>query len=566
MFKYQIVFFIISTICLDAYSQNSSLSELDTYLKKTVAWESPTLHKKIPLKIYFKGNRTENPDGAEVIVYLKNKAWDRIGQEPDISILQDYIQKNFIVITADYGNDPNAVSPYFDKDLNDLLKLVYGFKTQSPLKDLALLPKEFRCFFVPEGYRVATDLVYWEIDKHAVFGTLEYIMNSYNDDIVTKYPGMKTVSSPAEMVDKKGNPLDFTIKMDIIYPSQPKKKLPVIFCSEVMAPRNPNEQPFKYSPHFAGFTTRGYVYVVMGHCFNPCVTHFFHFSEFELDNENGYACYTAGMRYLHANADKYSMDINHIGGIGYSKGEYAITRLSDPNHEDRKEEALKFNKFTEGSPEPQPWQGNSSNIQVGMQGMGGGLFATEFITSDYVPNIIFCGENDRDVITEQHHVFVKRLEELNANYINLFMEGLGHELPHGYDKRIGVDRYHLVHDFFDRYLKVEEILPPAVLIVSPFNNEKNVPTTSNISVQFAPLIDEKTILEEKGIKIVNVKSKKDVTGTWKISHGGTKFTFAPEQPLIKNEQYKIKITSKIKDKVGTKLDKEKSVLFKIVAK
>ena len=59
-------------------------------------------------------------------------------------------------------------------------------------KGLDIIPKEYRCFFLPGGYRVATDLVYWEIDKHAAFGTMEYIMNSYNDDIVPKLPGIKT--------------------------------------------------------------------------------------------------------------------------------------------------------------------------------------------------------------------------------------------------------------------------------------------------------------------------------------------------------------------------------------
>jgi len=33
---------------------------------------------------------------------------------------------------------------------------------------------------VPAGCRVATDLTYWEIDSHGVYGTLEYIMKSYN--------------------------------------------------------------------------------------------------------------------------------------------------------------------------------------------------------------------------------------------------------------------------------------------------------------------------------------------------------------------------------------------------
>jgi len=554
---------LIALVNLRSYSQTTNLSELDPWLKKSITWKSSTLNKRVPLKIYFFGTRTENPDGDEVIVYLKNKAWDRIGQESDLSILRDYIQKKFIVITVDYGKETHAVSPHFDKDLHDLLKGVYGFKTESLLKDINLMPKDFRCFFLPEGYRVATNLVYWEIDKHGVYGTLEFIMKCYNDGIVPKYPGLKSVTSPAEMVDRKGNPFDYKIKMDIVFPSHPKKKLPVIFLSETMSTRNPNDQPSNYVPHFAGFTTRGYVYVTMGHCFNPCVTHFFHFGPFTLDHENGYACYTAAMRYLHANADKYSMNTDYIGGIGYSKGEYAITRLSDPNHESRKEEVQKFKGFPDGTPEPQPWQGYSSKITAGMQGMGMGLFETEYITSDYMPNLIVCGEQDREVITEAHHVFVKRCEELGVNHLGLFMQGLGHALPYGYDDRMGVDRYQLVHDFFDRYLKVEEKLPPVVLVVSPFNNKNDVADSSVISVQFAPVMDEKSVLEKNGIRIIRTNTNKYVKGSWKVSHGGTKFTFTPEQPLQKNELYQIDITSLVKDKAGTRLDKEKIIKFKV---
>jgi hypothetical protein len=566
MIKYIFSIFLLIAIGLNASSQGSDLSALNSYLKKNISWTSTTLHKKIPIKIYFSGSRTEDPDGAEVIVYLKNKAWERIGQEPDLSILQDYIQKKFIVITVDYGNEAKAISPHFDQDLDGIMKAVYGFKTESLLKGTNLLPKEFRCFFLPEGYRLTTNLTYWEIDKHAVYGTMEFILKSYNEDIVSKYPGMKTVSSPAEMVDRKGNPFDYKIKMDIVYPSRPKKKLPVIFFSDYFSARDPNSSPNNYLPHFAGFTTRGYVYVDMGHCFNPCVNHFFHFSKFTLDHENGYACYTAAMRYLYANADKYCMNTAHIGVAGISKGEYAITRLSDPNHETRKEEVQKFKGFPDGSPEPQPWQGYSSKIQAGMQGMGMGLFETEFITADYVPNLIICGEHDREVITKAHHAFVKRCEELDVNHLGFFMQGLGHEFPYGYDKIMGIDRYQLVHDFFDRYLKTEDKLPPAILVISPFNNEKNVSPDSVISVQFAPVIDQESILDKKGITIIWSKTNKEIDGSWTVSRGGTKFTFTPRQPLQKNEQYKINVTTQVKDKAGTRLDKAKIIQFSVGSK
>lgn len=537
------------------------LSSLDRHLKKTIKWNSPTLNKEIPLKIYFPGAAREDEE-PQVIVYLKNKAWERIGQESDLSILTDYIEQRFIVITADYGKDPDAISPRFDRDLNEIFRGVFGFKTASLLQDLGLKPREYRCFFLPEGYRVATDLVYWELDKHAAFGTLEYIMKSYNEDIVPKVPGLKTVTDPMDMVDRKGKPFDFTVKMDIVYPSQTRKKLPIVIHSETLSQRNPNERPHNYSPHFAGFLTRGYAYAVMAHCFNPCVNHYFHFGKFTLDHWNGFACYTAAIRFLHAHADQYNLDPDHIGMIGYSKGEYAITRLSDPNHESGTE-SQKFAGFPEGSPQPQPWPGYPSRISAGMQGMGMGLFETEYITADYAPNILICGENDREVITKAHPVFVRRLEELNANHISLFMQGQGHELPYGYDERMGVDRYQLVHDFFDRYVKTEERLAPVVLVTAPFNEQKEVPSTAGISVQFAPVIDEKTVMQNKGVDVIRKKTGKSINGSWKVSHGGTKFTFTPSEPLQKNEEYEILVSSKIKDKRGIRLESERTVVFSV---
>ena len=561
--KYSVISVLI---LINAGSQifAADLSELKPYLRKSISWKCTTLDEVLPLNIYFIGGNT-GPDGSEVIVYMKNSAWDRVGQESDLSILSDYINKKFIIVTIDFGNDKLAVSPRFDKDLHEIFKAVYGYKTESLLKDLNLVPKEYRCFFLPEGYRVATDLVYWELDKHAVYGTMEYIMKSYNEDIVPKLPGLKPVSSPLEMVDRYGNPFDFTVKMDIVYPSQAKKKLPAVVYSAWQAARNPNGEPIGYLPHFAGFTTRGYVYVVMGHCYNPCVVHYFHYGKFTLDHWNGFACYTAAMRYLNANAGQYSINTSHIGMAGHSKGEYAITRLSDPHHEGGKELG-RFEGFPEGSPEPQPWPGHPSIISAGYQSMGMGLFEPQYITTDYVPTIVACGENERDEISkEAHPAFVKRLEELDVNYINLFMQGLGHEVPYGYDERMGVDRYQLMHDFFDRYLKVEDKLPPVVLVVSPRDSKVGVSPSEQIIIDFAPVIDAESIINEKGIMIQRMKNNAEVEGIWKVSHGGTRYTFIPGQSLNKKEQYSINITTRVKDKRGIHLEREKTVHFSVTA-
>jgi hypothetical protein len=212
----------------------------------------------------------------------------------------------------------------------------------------------------------------------------------------------------------------------------------------------------------------------------------------------------------------------------------------------------KYESFPDGSPAPQPWQGHASKIQAGMQGMGMGLFETQFITADYAPNLIICGELERKEITEGYAAFIKGIDELDANYLGLYMQGLGHTLPYGYDERMGVDRYKLVHDFFDRYLKVDAKLPPAVLAVE----------SSPVSVQFAPVIDEKTILVKDAIKVIRARTNEALKGSWKVSRGGTKYTFHPASKYPENEQFNILITTQVKNKAGTALDKVMTVQFK----
>ena len=540
----------------------SGLKSLDPYLIRSSSWKCTTHEKEAPVRVYFLGGST-GPDGAEVIVYMKNRAWARIGEESDLSILNDYVRKGFIVVTVDFGDDKLAVSPQFDRDLYDIFRWVYGFRTGSLLEGLNIKPREYRCFFLPEGYRVATNLVYWEIDKHAAFGTMDYIMNSYNEDIVPKLPGLKPVSLPSEMVDRKGKPFDFTVKMDIVYPSVAKKKVPAIVFSAWLAPRNPNGEPVSYLPHFAGFTTRGYAYIVMGHCFNPCVQHYFHYGKFTLDQWNGFACYSAAMRYINANAVAYNIDAAHIGMAGHSKGQYAITRLSDPHHEGGTE-ISRFDGFPEGSPQPQPWQGYPSGIVAGYQSMGMGLFDPQYITPDYVPNIIACGELEREELSrEAHPAFIRRLEELDCNYIELFMQGLGHAVPYGYDEKTGVDRYKLMHDFFDRYLKVADKLPPAVLMVYPHDKKNDVPADAKITIDLAPVIDTTSILGGTGILIKSVKSGKSVDGSWITRHHGTRFIYTPRDKLDPGAEYMIQITKRIRDTAGTHLVQEKKILFRV---
>jgi hypothetical protein len=79
------------------------------------------------------------------------------------------------------------------------------------------------------------------------------------------------------------------------------------------------------------------------------------------------------------------------------------------------------------------------------------------------------------------------------------------------------------------------------------------------------VIDEKTILQNNAIRVMKAKDNKELTGSWKVSHGGTKFTFTPGQPFGNNEVYHIHISSNVKDKAGIQLKNEKHTHFKVAA-
>jgi hypothetical protein len=196
--------------------------------------------------------------------------------------------------------------------------------------------------------------------------------------------------------------------------------------------------------------------------------------------------------------------------------------------------------------------------------MGAGLWEGEFVTKNYAPTILACGENDRDVITKEGTpLFLKRLKELDVNHISFYMEGLGHSLSYGYDKKLGVDRYQLVMDFFDRYLKVKDKLPPVVLLTIPKDSAVNVRPSQEIIINFAPVINTGSVLDQKGIRLIRLTANEEIKGDWKVTCQGTEFTFKPHQPLVPNEKYRLEISDKIKDTAGNKIGKKKTIEFTV---
>ena len=229
-------------------------AEMQRYLRKSTSFKSRKLERGIPLDVYFAEETSTSPRKAPVIVYIKGLAAKRMGKESDLAILSDYVERRYIVICVDYGGDPRALSPAIDRDWYAILGAIYGSKRnqRSPLLGgLGLEPTPGRCFFLPAGYRVATDLVFWEVDKHGSHGTMKRVVRAYNEQVIDEkgrhhIAGRKRASSPDHLIDHDGGPLDCKLRMDIIYPSQADKKVPLVFWISTTTTRAPSSFPGGY--------------------------------------------------------------------------------------------------------------------------------------------------------------------------------------------------------------------------------------------------------------------------------------------------------------------------------
>lgn len=478
---------------------------------------------------------------ARVVVYMMNGNYPRIGKESDRSIISDLLEEGYIVAVADFKNHPLAFSPRFDHDLNIIYKQIYGHGYPSLLEPLNLIPHKYNCYFLPAGYRIARDLEFWNIREHGAPAGMDHILTTYNRDIQKKFD-TQPVNSVEEITGKDGKPLDsefYRMRMDIIYPSDPEAPVPLICNFSSAHSRDLNGSPGEMRMHMAGFAQRGYAVAIIDHCFNPVTYEYGYIHPYTLDQFNGLAANSAAIRYLRIHSDQYGINSGKIGVWGHSKAAYAVTRLSDPEHESATEHIVR------GAPlPPQPWPGVSSKVNVGYQAMGWGTTLYEYVTADNIPTIIAVGEHDQFGCYKDWPDLVNAYEKNGPRHIALEMLGMGHTWPSGYDDKLSTDRYDIVHRFFDAYLKPQE--EPTVLYVTRQGGE--------VIVHFAPDIDAETI--PAGVEIRSSKNNTVLTGTWKASLHNTRFHFKPDIPL--DGEIIVRLLPELEDMNGDSLREEKT--------
>ena len=503
-----------------------------------------------------------------VIFYILNHSMERVGQENDIPIISDFLDEGYIVVTMDYLNHPKAISPDLDWSIQEI-------RTAAGPYLAGLSYRAGYNYVVPAGCRIKRDLIYWSIDKHASKGTFEYIVSVYNDYVVPKFGAIYGLTPAVIIEDCKkpdGSPIDLDLRMDIVYPSQPSKKVPVFMLAASSEARSFTSGLNKLRPHEVGFLMRGYASVCYDHEYIPMARadHYNYFAPFSLAGWNGVKTHTAAVRLTRLLADQYGYDKENIGVMGHSKSSYC-SLLSSPNPQLRNE-AVRYSGFTNETYGAQPWltYGDGtpikSDVQVCYSSMGDGTkkHAT-IVNSNTCPSVIACGDLDQygswDYWPDVQATYLR----YNVPHLAMGMIGLGHVYAYGYDAVLGFDRYKATGDFFDYYLMKDAQLAPKVIYSIPLDKEPafSMVEGDSISVKFTAPMDRLTI--ETGIKITDQQqSGKETAGSWTSVAGDTQWIWNSSE-LQSSQYYQIQIATNVADKNGRYLENNSASSFRVAS-
>ena len=327
--------------------------------------------------------------GTPIIVYVINTLIERVGTLGDEQIVKGMLERGYAVCVFDYDRNPLAKRPALDFSVQKIRRALADGKLYEFDKDFS----EGACpetLVAPAGYDVTYGLVYWEFDKHGADGTLDKIVEIWNNDFRgtkggrlvkwTDENGKRKEVEPSSdgslplWYDKAGNedpegeytkikyavardindcvkpdgsPIDFKLYMHIVYPTKPVAEVPVM-CLSASSENLCNCSAQADRPHLVGFTFAGYAAVLFDYGYTPMARND-HYGYFDGFPKQGYVTgdnptYSmkfyndfsdnAAMRFIRylteSEPERYSFDSESIGVYGNSKGSW-MTFLGEKN-------------------------------------------------------------------------------------------------------------------------------------------------------------------------------------------------------------------------------------------
>lgn len=355
---------------LEKYVMGEGLIEDDGHIHIPLHYTVLFDHAKFTL--------TKGFNGTPIMIYVVNTAIRRIGTLSDEEIVLGMIERGYVVAVLDYLGNEKATSPKLDKSVQGMRqRLMKGelFASIDGFGD-GYYPETL---VVPSGYDVSLGNVYWEFDKHGAAGTLEKIVEIWNNDfrgtnaekivkwtdaqgrrkaVQTGHDGSTPMWCDAngdpedggeyirikhtlalkiqDCVKSDGSPLDLKLYMHIVYPTKPTKKVPVMCLASSAEALCVGSADYE-RPHMNGFLFNGYAGVLFDYAYTPMARkdHYGYFDgypkagyitgdnpTYSLKHYNDFSD-TAAMRlirYLALSDEKFCFDTEAIGVYGNSKG------------------------------------------------------------------------------------------------------------------------------------------------------------------------------------------------------------------------------------------------------
>lgn len=536
----------------------------------------------IPVQIhtYVKGTSTTK---TPIAAYVINHKMERVGTESDVSIINDLLDE-YIVVVIDYQNNEKAVSPGLEWSILGLEQRIAS-KNFLGGNSADLTYGDEKLYLVPSGCRIVRDILYFELDKHAPNGTIPYIIDMYN----TYYAGkvkdsngnlLPTATTIEECIKKDGTPIDLDLKLDIVYPSKPKKTVPVFMLAasseaRQTTPLNPRR------PHYNGFLMRGYAGVCYDHEYIPMSRqdHYgYNSNAFTLYKYTANRSHSAAVRRVRQIASQYGFNADYMGTWGFSKSSAGPAILSDKTHLEKGEIATFPEKYLNGldptkSPEEQPWltydDGTpiSSNVTVTYSGSGPGYHNHIFFTAPKsretaVPLLNSSGTEDTTGgFYKLWPAVYEEIEKRDLESLCTDIVGLGHTYPITYDTRRDIDMYTTYMDFFDNQIRSKyRKEPPLVLWLTPNDKTEFDSVSIPVEVKFTRAMDYDSV--KNGVKVINEATGKRVAGNWIEHNGNTRFIFN-SNIYDAGVKYRIEVTKECAAEDGVHLAEDMVKRFKV---
>ena len=533
-------------------------------------------------------------DDTEVVFYIMNynDKGENLSNEADIPIIYDLVDEGYLVVTLDYFGNEKACAP----------ALTYSVQAIRCGTLSSILPKFSYNTNVkrtlPAGYRIASDIVFYDLTGNAPKGVKEStVFSAWNSSgfksqynkVKANYPTLpeyKKKTSYDELYNKDGSPLDSRMRLDVLYPSRPITNDISVVCWASSSQTKTANHIKTNRPHDTESLLRGHAFVAYDHCYYPLARddHYGYFNPYGVQSQVGIHTHAAAIRCVRYYSYLFGYGTENYSGFGHSKSAL-IASLANPHPEALPEQNKFSSSYTfedengtkttfnaayyrneEYGEQPYLAYKDSeeeipSNLQFCYSSMGLGvqLHARNHTVST-APMFTASGVSDQyeqwAFWFEQNATFA----ESGTDYVAISFVDKGHEYVYGTNAIYGYDEFDLAFDYIDYFLK-DDVSPrvayfttDAIAEVTPFGA---------VTAQFTGAIKEADIYN--GVTLTDTTDGKAVTFIAKAEGNGSKWSFYAVDGYEVGHSYTLHISEDVKADNGMPIIESATEEFACVA-